>query len=32
MWLAFGGLEGVSGAPLRRILPDDFSFLPASVH
>jgi len=32
MWLRFGGLEGVSGAPQRRILPDDFSVSQASVH
>jgi hypothetical protein len=31
MWLRFGGLEGVSGAPQRRILPDDFSVFQASV-
>jgi len=32
MWLIFGGLEGVSGAPDRRIPPDDLRIFRASVH
>jgi len=32
MWLKFGGLEGVSRVPKRRIPPDDLSVFQASVH
>jgi len=32
MWLNLGGLERVSGAPERRIPPDDLKFFRARVH
>jgi len=32
MWLKFSGQERVTGAPERRIPPDDLSILRASVH
>jgi len=32
MWLKLSGLERVSGAPERRIPPDDLSVFRASVH
>jgi len=32
MWLKLSGLECVSGAPERRIPPDDLNIFRASVH